>query len=271
MQRPAYARVTTLLTCSGCRPSTSTSGSCSGRNCSVWRGPAVCGRDQDGLQVGHAPGVHDAGLPVRAAARLARRLHHHQPGAHLRAICAVHGLVEQGACQAQLSEERLDSHPACARAQHAHKHTHQCWRACRIVQCQARCAGRVPRAHQFLVRRQAPEDPLRYPACLPPVAEENMTVLWTRRTLQVWAAYSPVKNSPADARAKVAAGNPSHSATAGELDIYQANCRCEAATEFTNTCSGRQAHLVHQVECLGCIFLIILTAAASVSTLSCVR
>ncbi len=98
-----------------------------------------------------------------------------------------------------------------------------------------------------------------------------MTVLWTRRTLQVWAAYSPVKNSPADARAKVAAGNPSHSATAGELDIYQANCRCEAATEFTNTCSGRQAHLVHQVECLGCIFLIILTAAASVSTLSCVR
>ena len=43
---------------------------------------------------------------------------------------------------------------------------------------------------------------------------------------QVWAAYSPVKNSLADARAKVAAGNPSHSATAGELDIYQCNCRC---------------------------------------------
>lgn len=42
---------------------------------------------------------------------------------------------------------------------------------------------------------------------------------------QVWAAYSPVKNSPPDARAKAAAGSPSHSATTGELDIYQANCR----------------------------------------------
>jgi hypothetical protein len=41
----------------------------------------------------------------------------------------------------------------------------------------------------------------------------------------VWAAYSPVKNSPADARAKVAGGTPSHSATTGELDIYAANCR----------------------------------------------
>jgi len=44
---------------------------------------------------------------------------------------------------------------------------------------------------------------------------------------QVWAAYSPVKNSPADARAKVAGGTPSHSATQGELDIYAANCRRE--------------------------------------------
>ena len=41
----------------------------------------------------------------------------------------------------------------------------------------------------------------------------------------MWAAYSPVKNSPADARAKVAGGTPSHSATTGELDIYAANCR----------------------------------------------
>ena len=46
--------------------------------------------------------------------------------------------------------------------------------------------------------------------------------------LQVWAAYSPVKNSPPDAKAKVAAGAPSHSATTGELDIYQTNCRCAA-------------------------------------------
>lgn len=44
--------------------------------------------------------------------------------------------------------------------------------------------------------------------------------------MQVWAAYSPVKNSPPDAKAKVAAGAPSHSATTGELDIYQTNCRC---------------------------------------------
>lgn len=44
--------------------------------------------------------------------------------------------------------------------------------------------------------------------------------------LQVWAAYSPVKNSPADALAKVAGGTPSHSATTGELDIYEANCKC---------------------------------------------
>lgn len=43
--------------------------------------------------------------------------------------------------------------------------------------------------------------------------------------MQVWAAYSPVKNSPEDARAKASAGGPSHSATTGELDIYQANCR----------------------------------------------
>jgi len=42
---------------------------------------------------------------------------------------------------------------------------------------------------------------------------------------QVWAAYSPVKNSPADAAAKAAGGNPSHSATTGELDMYMTNCK----------------------------------------------
>ncbi|PSC70970.1 UDP-sugar pyrophosphorylase 1 [Micractinium conductrix] len=42
---------------------------------------------------------------------------------------------------------------------------------------------------------------------------------------QVWAAYSPVKNSPADAAAKWADGNPSHSATAAELDWYMCNCK----------------------------------------------
>lgn len=43
--------------------------------------------------------------------------------------------------------------------------------------------------------------------------------------LQVWSTYSPVKNNPEDALAKVEAGGPSHSATTGELDIYQVNCR----------------------------------------------
>ncbi len=46
---------------------------------------------------------------------------------------------------------------------------------------------------------------------------------------QVWAAYSPVKNSPKDAAAKAQGGNPSHSATTGELDVYQVNCRYSAA------------------------------------------
>lgn len=39
--------------------------------------------------------------------------------------------------------------------------------------------------------------------------------------VQVWATYSPVKNSPADARTKAAEGNPTHSATTGEMDIYK--------------------------------------------------
>ena len=45
---------------------------------------------------------------------------------------------------------------------------------------------------------------------------------------QVWAAYSPVKNSTADARAKAAAGDPPHSATTGELDAYRTNCKARA-------------------------------------------
>ena len=43
--------------------------------------------------------------------------------------------------------------------------------------------------------------------------------------IDVWAAYSPVKNSPSEALAKFKSGNPSHSATTGELDIYEANCK----------------------------------------------
>ena len=58
-----------------------------------------------------------------------------------------------------------------------------------------------------------------YPKSLRPEAKVGFTVT------DVWAAYSPVKNSPADAKAKADTGNPSHSATSGELDIYVANCR----------------------------------------------
>ena len=39
---------------------------------------------------------------------------------------------------------------------------------------------------------------------------------------QVWASYSPVKNSVADAQAKAKAGDPTHYAAAGELDMYKA-------------------------------------------------
>ena len=42
---------------------------------------------------------------------------------------------------------------------------------------------------------------------------------------EVWVGYSPVKNSVADALAKVAAGCPPHSAAAGECDQYGAAAR----------------------------------------------
>lgn len=52
-----------------------------------------------------------------------------------------------------------------------------------------------------------------------------LAVSWCVCAPQVWSTYSPVKNNPEDALAKVEAGGPSHSATSGELDIYQVNCR----------------------------------------------
>ncbi|GLC50653.1 hypothetical protein PLESTB_000403900 [Pleodorina starrii] len=63
-----------------------------------------------------------------------------------------------------------------------------------------------------------------YPKALPPGAKVGFTTI-----KQVWATYSPVKNSPADAAAKFKEGNPTHSATTGELDIYKANCLSLAA------------------------------------------
>ncbi|KAF8062991.1 hypothetical protein HT031_003830 [Scenedesmus sp. PABB004] len=62
-----------------------------------------------------------------------------------------------------------------------------------------------------------------YPRALPPGAAVGFTVV-----NQVWATYSPVKNSPADARTKAAEGNPTHSATTGEMDFYKANCQALA-------------------------------------------
>lgn len=44
-------------------------------------------------------------------------------------------------------------------------------------------------------------------------------------SLPTWLAFSPVKNSPEEAVAKVAAGTPSHSATSSELEVYERNCR----------------------------------------------
>lgn len=56
---------------------------------------------------------------------------------------------------------------------------------------------------------------------------------------QVWATYSPVKNSVADARAKAAEGNPTHSATVAEMDLYKCNAvmlRDMAGENFLHAC-----------------------------------
>lgn len=66
--------------------------------------------------------------------------------------------------------------------------------------------------------------------------------------LQVWSTYSPVKNNPEDALAKVEAGGPSYSATSGELDIYQVNCRRVPSLpthimQHMTTLTASEAHL----------------------------
>ena len=35
-----------------------------------------------------------------------------------------------------------------------------------------------------------------------------------------WVGYSPVKNSPADGADKFKGGNPTHTATSGEMELY---------------------------------------------------
>lgn len=55
-----------------------------------------------------------------------------------------------------------------------------------------------------------------YPRTISASSKVGFTVMDT------WLAYAPVKNNPEDA-AKVPKGNPSHSATTGEMAIYKAN------------------------------------------------
>ncbi|CAG9466321.1 unnamed protein product [Pedinophyceae sp. YPF-701] len=58
-----------------------------------------------------------------------------------------------------------------------------------------------------------------YPKCLPRGAQVGFT------SMDPWFAYSAVKNSPADALGKYKNGDPTHSATSGELDWYAHNAR----------------------------------------------
>eukprot|EP00898_Chlorokybus_atmophyticus_P004496 jgi/Chlat1/5047/Chrsp33S05056 len=58
-----------------------------------------------------------------------------------------------------------------------------------------------------------------YPKSLGPEAKVGFTVL------DVWVAYSPVKNNPADAAAKASSNQATHSATSGEMDQYAANSK----------------------------------------------
>eukprot|EP01025_Chloroclados_australasicus_P016145 TRINITY_DN1797_c0_g1_i1.p1 TRINITY_DN1797_c0_g1~~TRINITY_DN1797_c0_g1_i1.p1 ORF type:complete len:618 (+),score=92.59 TRINITY_DN1797_c0_g1_i1:128-1981(+) len=56
-----------------------------------------------------------------------------------------------------------------------------------------------------------------YPKSLPSEARVGFSTV-----NQVWSAYSPVKNSPADALKKSQGGNPSHGAASAEMDTYKA-------------------------------------------------
>lgn len=92
----------------------------------------------------------------------------------------------------------------------------------------------VPSKNVWLTRfaRFAPQSPSSYRLVVSEVVPA---------TVQVWSTYSPVKNNPADALAKVEAGGPSHSATTGELDVYQVNCRSLLAPARSMCCCDGQA------------------------------
>jgi len=83
-----------------------------------------------------------------------------------------------------------------------------------------------------------------YAKTVPPSTRVGFTVVQ-----EVWVGYSPVKNSVADAIAKVAAGCPPHSAAAGECDMYGTACRslrlagAEVADPTPVTFAGTQLQL----------------------------
>lgn len=70
--------------------------------------------------------------------------------------------------------------------------------------------------------------------------------------MQVWATYSPVKNSPADARAKAAEGNPTHSATTGEMDIYKVS-KAHTTLPSWHLCDLFCSEMQPSRRCLLCI------------------
>lgn len=71
--------------------------------------------------------------------------------------------------------------------------------------------------------------------------------------LQVWATYSPVKNSPADARAKAAEGNPTHSATTGEMDIYKVRATCWDTGYVRYSLLNNQCCLLEGAGCIATV------------------
>eukprot|EP00198_Chlamydomonas_reinhardtii_P000981 XP_001690316.1 UDP-N-acetylglucosamine-pyrophosphorylase [Chlamydomonas reinhardtii] len=73
-----------------------------------------------------------------------------------------------------------------------------------------------------------------YPKALPASARVGFTTI-----NQVWASYSPVKNSPADAAAKFKEGNPTHSATTGRRQGWERRGR-EGKGKRAGRRSGRQ-------------------------------
>jgi hypothetical protein len=82
----------------------------------------------------------------------------------------------------------------------------------------------------------------------------------------VWATYSPVKNSPADAQAKAAEGNPTHSATTAEMDFYK--CGAEMLAELAGGLFWRLEALWLEAVVPGPALRILFVDCADVHSLS---